>query len=67
MFADITNGLFLISSNNLINILFFFHSCHRTHNKPDITNTLLAVNMYSNFEMQYGLDDEYDFGRFINI
>ncbi|CAF2760138.1 unnamed protein product [Rotaria sp. Silwood2] len=35
--------------------------CHRTHNKPDITNTLLAVNMYSNFEMQYGLDDEYDF------
>ncbi|CAF0759050.1 unnamed protein product [Rotaria sordida] len=34
--------------------------CRRTHNKPDITNTLLAVNMYSNFEMQYGLDDEYD-------
>lgn len=39
-------------------------SCHRTHNKPHITNTLLAVNMYSNFEMQYGLDDEYDFGRY---
>ncbi|CAF0945682.1 unnamed protein product [Adineta steineri] len=34
--------------------------CRRTHNKPDITDTLLAVNMYSNFEMQYGLDEEYD-------
>jgi hypothetical protein len=41
----------------------FSSSCHRTHNKPDITNTLLAVNMYSNFEMQYGLDEEYDLGR----
>ncbi len=47
----------------LIIVRFFFISCHRTHNKPDITNTLLAVNMYSNFEMQYGLDDEYDLGR----
>ncbi|CAF2078967.1 unnamed protein product [Rotaria magnacalcarata] len=35
--------------------------CHRTHSRPDITNTLLAMNMYSNFEMQYGLDNEYDF------
>ncbi|UJR35618.1 hypothetical protein I4U23_028368 [Adineta vaga] len=34
--------------------------CRRTHPKSDITNTLLAVNMYSNFEMQYGLDEEYD-------
>ena len=39
-------------------------SCHRVHEKPDITNTLLALNMYSNFEMQYGLDDEYDAGRY---
>ncbi|CAF1145886.1 unnamed protein product [Adineta ricciae] len=34
--------------------------CRRAHPKADITNTLLAVNMYSNFEMQYGLDEEYD-------
>ena len=37
-------------------------SCHRTHEKPGITKTLLAMNMYSNFEMQFGLDDEFDYG-----
>jgi hypothetical protein len=57
------NERFVLSSLVIKTICFFFHRCHRTHNKPDITNTLLAVNMYSNFEMQYGLDDEYDLGR----
>ena len=41
-------------------------SCHRTHQKPDFTNTLLAVNMYSNFEIQFGLNDEYDSGTLMN-
>jgi len=56
------NERFVFSYLLFLIIVCFFVSCHRTHNKPDITNTLLAVNMYSNFEMQYGLDDEYDLG-----
>ncbi|CAF0864041.1 unnamed protein product [Didymodactylos carnosus] len=34
--------------------------CSRFHDRPDVSNTILLLNMYSNFEMQYGLDDEYD-------
>jgi hypothetical protein len=59
VFADITNGTF----DRLSSLTVVLYSCRRTHDKPDITNTLLAVNMYSNFEMQYGLDDEYDCGK----
>jgi hypothetical protein len=60
-------GVCRYSERFVFSVLFFltfvFLSCRRTHNKPDITNTLLAVNMYSNFEMQYGLDEEYDLGK----
>lgn len=43
-------------------VCLFSSSCHRTHEKPGITNTLLAKNMYSNFQIQYSLDNEFDFG-----
>ena len=64
VFVDTMNGRFSHLELIYFRLIFLsLYSCHRTHTRPDITNTLLAVNMYSNFEMQYGLDTEYDFGR----
>lgn len=53
--------------NDSFRAFFLKTRCSRTHHKPDITNTLLAVNMYSNFQMQYGLDEEYDLGREVSL